>query len=88
VPIRPDNPATQANRAAWSVFEQWTKPLLTAFSDSDPITAGAELRFQQSIPGAQGQPHVTIAGAGHFLQEQAPEQLADVTIALMRNNLP
>ncbi|MFT4872640.1 haloalkane dehalogenase [Congregibacter sp.] len=86
VPIRPDNPATEANRAAWSVFEQWTKPLLTAFSDSDPITAGAEVRFQQSVPGAQGQPHVTIAGAGHFLQEQAPEQLADVTMTLMRNN--
>lgn len=86
VPIRPDNPATAANRAAWAVFEQWQKPLLTAFSDSDPVTAGAELRFQKTIPGAQGQPHITIAGAGHFLQEQAPSELATVTMNFMRDN--
>ena len=86
VPIRPDNPATLANRAAWSVFEQWEKPFLTAFSDSDPITAGAQVRFQQSVPGAQGQPHVTIEGAGHFLQEQAPQELAEVTMKLIRDN--
>jgi len=84
VPIRPDNPATLANRAAWAVFEQWDKPFLTAFSDSDPITAGAELRFQKSVPGAQGQPHITIEGAGHFLQEQAPQALAEATMKFMQ----
>jgi haloalkane dehalogenase len=86
VPIRPDNPATMANRAAWAVFEQWEKPFLTAFSDSDPITAGANVRFEKSVPGAQGQPHITIEGAGHFLQEQAPEELAAATIKLIADN--
>jgi haloalkane dehalogenase len=86
VPIRPDNPATLANRAAWAVFEQWEKPFLTAFSDSDPVTAGAHVRFQESVPGAQGQPHVTIVGAGHFLQEQAPQELADATMRLIADN--
>jgi haloalkane dehalogenase len=86
VPITPDNPATLANRAAWAVFEQWEKPLLTAFSDSDPVTAGAQVRFQKSVPGAQGQPHITIEGAGHFLQEQAPEALAEATMKLIADN--
>jgi haloalkane dehalogenase len=86
VPIRPDNAATLANRAAWAVFEQWEKPFLTAFSDSDPVTAGAHVRFQKSVPGAQGQPHVTIEGAGHFLQEQAPQELADATLKLIADN--
>jgi len=86
VPIIPDNPAIPANRAAWAVFEKWEKPFLTAFSDSDPVTAGAHVRFQQSVPGAEGQPHITIEGAGHFLQEQASEELAAATIKLIVDN--
>jgi haloalkane dehalogenase len=86
VPIMPDNPATLANRAAWAAFEQWEKPLLTAFSDSDPVTAGANVRFEKSVPGAQGQPHITIEGAGHFLQEQASQQLSEVTIKFIADN--
>lgn len=86
VPIIPDNPAIEANRAAWAVFEKWEKPFLTAFSDSDPVTAGGHARFQKSVPGAQGQPHITIKGAGHFLQEQAPEELAEATMKLIADN--
>ena len=86
VPIIPDDPAIEANRAAWAVFEQWQKPFLTAFSDSDPITAGAQVRFQETVPGAKGQPHVTIKGAGHFLQEQAPEELAQAALRLIADN--
>jgi len=86
VPLMPDNPAIPANRAAWAILKQWQIPLVTAFSDSDPVTAGGDIRFQQSVPGAKGQPHVTIKGAGHFLQEQASEELAAVTIKLIQDN--
>ena len=72
-------PTTQApNRKAWEVLGRWERPFLTAFSDSDPITAGADRRLQQTIPGAKGQPHTTISGAGHFLQEDKGEELAGV----------
>jgi haloalkane dehalogenase len=80
VPTSPDDPAAPANRAAWTVLERWDRPFLTAFSDSDPITAGAERVLQARIPGAQGQPHTTIAGGGHFLQEDRGEELAGVVI--------
>ncbi len=86
VPIIPDNVAIPANRAAWAVFKKWEKPLLTAFSDSDPVTAGAHVRFQESVPGAKGQAHVTIEGAAHFLQEQAPEKLAQTIIKFVETN--
>ena len=86
VPIFPDNPAIPANRQAWQVFKQWQKPFLTAFSDSDPVTAGGEKRFQSAVPGAQDQPHITIKGAGHFLQEQAAEELAGAALQLIRDN--
>ena len=80
VPVRPDDPAAKPNRAAWRVLEGWEKPFLTAFSDSDPITAGADRALQERIPGARGQPHTTIAGGGHFLQEDRGEELARVVI--------
>jgi len=80
VPISPDDPASAPNRKAWEVLRRWRKPFLTAFSDSDPITHGADGLLQQAIPGAQGQPHTTIAGAGHFVQEDKGEELARVVV--------
>jgi haloalkane dehalogenase len=80
VPTTPDDPAAEANRRAWEVLQRWEKPFLTAFSDSDPITKGGERVFQSLIPGAKGQPHVTIQGAGHFLQEDKGEELAKVVV--------
>ena len=75
VPTRPDDPASEANRAAWRSLERFEKPFLTAFSDSDPVTKGAERPMHKRIPGAAGQPHVTIERAGHFLQEDTGEEL-------------
>ncbi len=80
VPITPDDPAAEANRAAWEVLKEFEKPFLTAFSDSDPITGGGDSVFQKMIPGAQGQPHTTIKGAGHFLQEDRGEEFARVVV--------
>jgi haloalkane dehalogenase len=80
VPTTPDDPASPANRKAWEVLERWQKPFLTAFSDSDPVTKGGEHVMQKRIPGAQGQPHVTLAGGGHFLQEDVGEELARIVV--------
>jgi len=80
VPISPDDPAAPANRKAWEVLRRWQKPFLTAFSDADPVTRGGDTIFQQGVPGAQGQPHTTITGAGHFLQEDKGEDLARVVV--------
>lgn len=83
VPITPDNPASEDNRAAWKILRQWNGKVLTLFSDADPITAGAEKPFQ-ALPGAQGQPHETIAGAGHFLQEDQGEVAARKLVAWLQ----
>ncbi len=79
-PISPDDPASEANRKAWEILRRWDKPFLTAFSDGDAVTRGGEKVFQKLIPGAQGQPHATITGAGHFLQEDKGEELAKVVV--------
>ena len=78
VPTSPDDPAAAPNRAAWEVLEQFDRPFLTAFSDGDPITAGSDRALLNRIPGTKGQPHTTIAGGGHFLQEDCGPELATV----------
>jgi haloalkane dehalogenase len=78
VPITPEHGSVAENKAAWKVLEKFTKPFLTAFSDSDPVTKGGELIFQNRVPGTKGQQHVTITDASHFLQEDKPDEIADV----------
>jgi haloalkane dehalogenase len=80
VPVSPDDPAAAANHKAWETLRQYNRPVLCAFSDSDPITRGADRVLRADIPGAAGQPHTTIAGGGHFLQEDKGEALAQVVV--------
>ena len=83
VPTTPDDPASDANRHAWDVFKKWEKPLLTTFSNRDPITRPMLRPFQELVPGAQGLEHVTIRNAGHFLQEDKSEELAEALLAFI-----
>lgn len=76
VPITPDSPASEVNRKGWETLKQWPGKVLTLFSDKDAVTAGGYKPFQKLMPGAEGQPHETIEGAGHFLQEDKGEEIA------------
>lgn len=76
----------QNQNAMETVFETWDKPFLTAFGDSDPVTAGGDIIWQETVPGAAGQPHVTIQDGHHFIQEDKPEELVEILVAFMRTN--
>jgi haloalkane dehalogenase len=80
VPTSTDDPAHDANTKAWEVLRTFDRPFLCAFSDRDPVTKGGERQFVGHVPGTAGQPHTTIEGAGHFLQEDAGEALARVIV--------
>lgn len=80
VPSTPDNPATEANRAAWTKFKNWQKPFLTTFSNRDPITRGGEKVWQELVPGAKALEHLKIKNAGHFLQEDKGPEIAEALI--------
>lgn len=84
VPISTDDPAVPANRKAWEVLSKWDKPFLTLFGDSDPVTKGGDRAFHAMVPGTQGQPHQTIAGGGHFIQEDRGEELAKAMVEWMK----
>ena len=85
VPTLPTSPSLEAQRQAWAFFETFDKPFLCAFADDDPVTRGGEAQFRERVPGAKGLPHTTIKGGGHFVQENAPEQVAQVIIDLIRS---
>jgi len=72
VPTTPDDPASAPNRTAWQRLSEWDRPFLVAFGDADPITSAMAPVLHGIVPGAQ---RVTIAGAGHFVQEDAGREL-------------
>lgn len=84
VPTAPDDPAAPANRSAWATLSESPTPMLVAFSDGDPITGAMAPIFQRQMQGAQGIDHPVITGAGHFLQEDAGEELADYIVEFLR----
>ena len=72
--------------AAWDVLREWTKPVLTAHSDSDPALGTFDVVFQNEIPGAMGQPHTKITNGGHFVQEDNAEDLAQAVVDFVAAN--
>jgi len=86
VPTLPTSPSLEAQRKAWEFFDAFNKPFLCAFADNDPVTRAMEPVFRKRVPGAQGQSHRTIKKGGHFVQENAPDQVAQAIIDLVRSS--
>jgi haloalkane dehalogenase len=78
LPLTRNDPGARIGRRTMRALEQFDRPFVTCYSDGDPATRGWETVFQERVPGARGREHVTITGAGHFLQEDAGEQLGRV----------
>lgn len=83
MPTEPDNVASEDNRRAWEMLSRFEKPFLTTFSNRDPVTRGGERPFQDRVPGAKTVDAVKIRNAGHFLQEDKGEELAEVLIGFV-----
>jgi haloalkane dehalogenase len=82
VPTTVDDPATEANRAAWRVLAEWDRPFLVAFSDGDPITGPMAPRLRRIVPGAADVDHPVLSG-GHFLQEDCGAELGRAVAAFV-----
>ncbi|MEX1358210.1 MAG: haloalkane dehalogenase [Gaiellaceae bacterium] len=84
VPTEPDHPSAAAMVAVRERLKRWEKPALVLFSDSDPIfSPRVAERLAELIPGAL--PAETVANAGHFLQEDAGEEVAARIVAFLRS---
>ena len=85
IPLTRNDPGARIGRRDHARSGAVGRPFLTAYSDGDPATRGWEAVFQGRVPGARGQAHVTISGAGHFLQEERGEQLGRVVADFVRS---
>lgn len=83
VPMTPDDPAVPYMNKAREVLSKWQRPCLIAFSDKDPIIGGARSFFADLIPTAEGIPGKRIKDAGHFLQEDAGEEIVTHILAFI-----
>ena len=76
VPTEIDHPSAPAMLEVRDALTRWDRPALVLFSDSDPIfSPEAAERLAARIPGAG--PAEIVAGAGHFLQEEKGEEIAE-----------
>lgn len=86
IAVQPDNPGAPLNREAWARLASFEKPFLTLFGDLDPVSKGWDKRAQAHIPGARGQAHHNFPNAGHFIQEDAPDELVARVVAFLKVN--
>jgi haloalkane dehalogenase len=84
--LTPASECARRNRRTMEFLRRFDGPFLTAFSDGDPSTQGWDAVLESAVPGAQGQAHTHLAGAGHFVQEDKGEELAEVVARFMRDN--
>lgn len=77
VPTDPSMDGAQMMGNALEQLAEWTKPAFVLFGDSDPITHDARDPLRELIPTANEQPDIWIENAGHFLQEDQGETIAD-----------
>jgi haloalkane dehalogenase len=82
VPAEPDHPNAAAMNRVRDALHAWRKPTLVVWGAQDtalpPSLAHA---FTAMIPGAR-EP-IVLDGAGHFLQEDRPDELAAAIVAFL-----
>jgi len=88
VGLYPEDYSVEENQGAIRrIFKNWTKPFLTAFSDKDVVTSPRLGEYwQRLVPGAKTVNHTVIKNAGHFLQDDKGEELAEVIVNFIRGH--
>jgi haloalkane dehalogenase len=61
---------------ARDALANWTKPALVLFSDRDKMVGYMHDYFHRLIPGLTNSGKITLRNAGHFLQEDCGEEIA------------
>jgi haloalkane dehalogenase len=86
--LTPTSACARLNHRTFEVLAAFDGPFLTAFSDGDPGTEGWAGVLSERVPGARGRDHVTVAGAGHFLQEDRGAEVAEVVARFVQATPP
>lgn len=74
VPVRPDHPGAYDNRIAVENLRTLDLPVMLVQAEGDAVTRGSDAFLQSIFPNAESP--IGIKNAGHFLQEDAGEDIA------------
>jgi haloalkane dehalogenase len=74
VPIRPDHPGAYENRVAIEKLKRLDLPVLLPWGDADPVLGKLEPALRAIFRNVE--PPLIVHGAGHFIQEDAGEEVA------------
>jgi haloalkane dehalogenase len=74
VPIRPDHPGAYENRVAIEKLKRLDLPVLLPWGDADPVLGKSEPALRAIFRNVESP--MIIHGAGHFIQEDAGEEVA------------
>jgi haloalkane dehalogenase len=80
IPTSTTNAEGIENQQLWLQWQQWQKPFLTIFSETDPISEGEQQNFITRIPGAAGQNHRIVPNTNHYIREDEPLLMAQYLI--------
>lgn len=84
VPIRPDHPGTYDNLKAIEALGKLDIPVLLIWGDKDDITKSG-VYFLKRIFKKANEP-IVIKGAGHFIQEDSGEEVANRIVEWLKNS--
>ncbi len=87
VPGKPSDPGVEEMKKAREVLSKWKKPALVLFSDKDKMMSGLENFFYKLIPSSGEQQKLLIKDAGHFLQEEKGEEIAEYIDQFIKGKL-
>jgi cis-3-alkyl-4-acyloxetan-2-one decarboxylase len=73
VPHRLDHPSVEPLGRVQGFVASFAGPIAVVWGDRDPVLGRVLSHIERLLPRA----HVTRTDAGHFVQEEAPEQIAD-----------
>lgn len=73
VPDDMEHPSVEPLRKIGAFAEGFTGPVAVVWGDKDPVLGKLRRRVSRQLATA----HVTVTEAGHFLQEEVPEEIAD-----------
>ena len=76
VPDSMDHPSIPGLRDVYAFCAGWTGPAAIVWGDRDPILGGVRTFVERTLPQAP----VWRTNAGHFLQEEVPETIAEAIV--------
>lgn len=87
LPNKPTDQGVARMKKAREVLSKWVKPALVMFSDKDEVMSPLHNSMRDLIPASKQYEKIVIKDAGHFLQEEKGEEIANFIDLFIKDEL-